>query len=134
MSNLADQQAALVAALVGAAEVPAGFDASLVVAARAALLRKRAGEVAAAWPLTAAAYGHQWTATFSAWAAGRPPAGALRDGWDFARSAATRPGLPDLAREELADREARFSYDGTSAPRPRTRWRGLLRALTARPH
>jgi hypothetical protein len=104
MSTLAARQAALVAALVAGDEVPEGIDPALVRATRAALLRKRAGEVAAAWPMLAAALGPRWTVEFGAWAAGRPPAGALRDGWDFARSLGTR--LPALAAEELAVREA----------------------------
>jgi hypothetical protein len=125
--TLADQQAAIVAALVAGAEVPPGFDTHRVLATSAALLRKRSGEVAAAWPLMAAAYGKSWTATFVAWAAPHPPAGSLRDGWDFARSAGE--ALPPLARQELAEHEARFSYDGTSAPRPRRF--GALRARRA---
>ena len=117
MSSLADRQAELIAALVADAEVPAGFDIFGVLSARAALLRKRSGEVASAWPLMSAAYGTAWCSTFSAWAAGRPPQGALRDGWDFARSAGA--DLPALARQELAEREGRYVYDGRSAPRPR---------------
>jgi hypothetical protein len=128
-STLADQQAAIVAALVGGAEVPPGFDPHRVRATSAALLRKRSGEVAAAWPLMAAAYGKSWTATFGAWAALHPPAGSLRDGWDFARWAGD--SLPPLARQELAEREARFSYDGASGPRPR-RFGGLRARWAAR--
>jgi hypothetical protein len=117
MTGLARRQADLVAALVAGAEVPAGFDAAAVLATRAALLRKRAGEVAAAWPLMSAAYGPAWRSTFGAWASGRPPRGALRDGWDFARAAG--PDLPALARQELAEREARYVYSGDAPPRPR---------------
>ena len=123
--TLAERQAALVAALVGGADVPVGFDPRLVLTTRSALLRKRAGEVASAWPLTAAAYGEGWTAAFAARAAARPPNGSLRDGWDFARSAGE--SLPPLAREELADREVHFTYDGQSHPRPKR-----LAALRAR--
>jgi len=123
MTGLAARQAALIASLVAGAEVPAGFDVFGVLSTRAALLRKRSGEVAAAWPLMSAAYGPAWRSTFSSWAAGRPPQGALRDGWDFARS--TGADLPALARQELAEREARYVYDGQSPPRPR-RLRRLL--------
>ena len=105
MTGLAERQAAVVAALVGGADVPAGFAVDRVRAASAALLRKRAGEVSAAWPLLAASYGTAWTSTFAAWAAGRPPAGALRDGWDFAHAAGD--SLPELARRELAERAER---------------------------
>jgi hypothetical protein len=117
MSDLARRQADLVAALVAGTDVPEGFATSGVLATRAALLRKRAGEVAAAWPLMSAAYGTAWRSTFSAWASGRPPRGALRDGWDFARAAGAN--LPALARQELAEREAHYAYDGTSIPRRR---------------
>jgi hypothetical protein len=124
--TLADRQAAVVAALVAGAPAPPGFDTHRVRATAAALLRKRTGEVAAAWPLLAAALGANWPASFVAWAAGRPPAGSLRDGWDFARSLDRSPaGLPPLAAQELSVREATWHYDGVSAPRRRRRpaWR-----------
>ncbi|MGI5244292.1 hypothetical protein [Dactylosporangium sp. CA-139066] len=122
MSDLAAQQEALVAALVAGADVPEGFNSAAVLATISALRRKRAGEVAHRWPFLAASYGDAWVPTFSAWAAGRPPNGSLRDGWDFARCAGDT--LPPLAREELADRERDFTYDGRSAPAPKRR--GLL--------
>jgi hypothetical protein len=117
MSDLAARQAALVSALVGGSAVPAGFDERRVAVARSALLRKRAGAVAAAWPLLAASYGAQWPTVFATWAASRPPNGSLRDGWDFARWAAG--SLPSLARDELSTREQQFTYDGHSPPRRR---------------
>jgi hypothetical protein len=117
MSDLAAQQAALVSALVAGSAVPAGFDECRVTATRNALLRKRAGEVASAWPLLAASYGAEWPTVFATWAASRPPMGSLRDGWDFARWAAD--SLPSLAREELSTRERQFTYDGHSPPRRR---------------
>ena len=122
--TLAERQAALVAALVSGGPVPAGFDERLVGIARAALLRKRAGEVARHWPMLAAAYGPAWPATFAAWAGGRPSNGSLRDGWDFARS---RPDLAGPARDELREREAMWAYDGRSAPRRRTRATAAVR-------
>jgi hypothetical protein len=114
--TLADRQAAVVAALVAGAPAPPGFDTHRVRATAAALLRKRTGEVAAAWPLLAAALGADWSASFGAWAAGRPPAGALRDGWDFARFL---DRLPALAAGELAAREVTWHYDGVGPPRRR---------------
>ncbi|GAA2582940.1 hypothetical protein GCM10010399_10840 [Dactylosporangium fulvum] len=123
--SLAEQQRALVAALVGGAEVPAGFDAAGVLATRTALRRKRAGEVARTWPLLAASYGDAWPATFARWAAGQPPNGSLCDGWDFARDAGD--SLPDLARRELAEREAAFDYDGVHAPVRRGRLAAWMR-------
>ena len=125
--KLSERQAALVAALVAGAEVPAGFDHAAVRATAVALRRKRAGEVARTWPLLAASYGGAWTATFAAWAAGRPPNGSLRDGWDFARAAGA--ALPPLAREELAARAAAFAYDGHTAPVRRNRLSTRLRRL-----
>ena len=117
--SLADRQAGLVAALTRGARVPEGFDARLVEVARVALLRKRAGEVAKQWPLLAASLRTNWLREFTAWAAARPTQGSLRDGWDLARELAARGGLPALAGEELATREATLRYDGRTAPRPR---------------
>jgi hypothetical protein len=124
--SLAERQTALVAALTTGAPVPAGFDARLVAVARAALLRKRAGEVARHWPLLAAGCGDGWAALFARWAATRPPAGALRDGWDLARELAAHGELGGPAAEELAAREVRWRYDGASQPRPR-RWAAIRR-------
>jgi hypothetical protein len=114
--TLAERQAELVAALTAGSPVPEGFDARGVEAARVALLRKRAGEVARQWPLLAAAIGAGWTRDFARWAARRPTQGSLRDGWDFARDLAARAALPATAGEELAAREATWRYDGTSVP------------------
>jgi len=119
VSSLAEQQAALVAALTSGAPVPPGFDTRLVEVARVALLRKRAGEVARQWPELAAAFGGRWLREWSAWAAERPTQGSLRDGWDLARDLAARGSLPREAAAELASREAAMRYDGRSAPRPR---------------
>lgn len=117
--GLAARQAALVAALVAAAPLPDGFDPARVGAARAALLRKRAGEVARHWPMLVAGLGQRWPAVFHSWAAGRPGRGALRDGWDLARTLHLRGQLPGLAAEEFTFREARFRYHGDDPPRPR---------------
>jgi hypothetical protein len=121
--SLSDDQEALVAALVAGAPLPPGFDPGRVAAARQALLRKRAGEVAAAWPALAAGLGPQWTVEFGGWARDRAPNGALRDGWDLARALSATGRLPEGARAELRSRERRWRYDGTGAPRPRWRWR-----------
>lgn len=114
--DLAARQAALVATLTAGAPVPPGFDPRLVGVARAALLRKRAGEVARAWPMLAAAHGERWPAVFAEWAARRPTNGALRDGWDLARATGE---LDPLAAAELAEREVRWRYDCVSPPRRR---------------
>ncbi|SCG45417.1 hypothetical protein [Micromonospora coxensis] len=117
--DLAARQAALVAALVAGAPTPPGFATAPVAAARAALLRKRAGDVARHWPLLAAGLGDTWWETFRAWAADRPTKGSLRDGWDLARDLRARDALPPLGAEELATREASTRYDGRGTPRPR---------------
>jgi hypothetical protein len=121
VSSLADRQAALVQALTAGREVPAGFDGARVEAARMALLRKRAGEVARQWPMLATGLGPRWMAEFTGWAAARPTQGSLRDGWDLARELLGRGELPALAAGELAEREAVWRYTGTAAP---TRRRG----------
>jgi hypothetical protein len=117
--GLATRQARLVEALTSGKPVPPGFDLVKVDAARVALLRKRAGEVAWHWPMLAAAFGDGWKREFGEWAAARPTQGSLRDGWDLARDLLARDALPATAGEELAEREARWIYDGYSAPRPR---------------
>ena len=117
--ELARTQASLVAALVAGAPTPPGFDEQLVRATAASLRVKRAGEVAHAWPALATSLGPQWMSTFASWAAGRPPAGSLRDGWELARSLDRQGTLADAARVELATREVRLRYADDGPPRPR---------------
>ncbi|OHX06719.1 hypothetical protein [Micromonospora sp. WMMB235] len=117
--DLAARQAELVAALVAGGPLPPGFAPAPVEAARRALLRKRAGDVARHWPLVAAGLGSAWPAAFTTWADGRPTNGSLRDGWDLARDLHDRDALPPLGAEELAVREAASRYDGRRPPRPR---------------
>jgi hypothetical protein len=119
--RLAARQTALAAALVAGAEIPDGFDERRVTIARSALLNKRAGEVAHTWPRLAAALGPRWRSEFREWAAGRPPRGSLRDGFDLARGLAVTGRLPREAAAELAGREGSWFYDGLRPPRPR-RW------------
>ena len=109
---LAARQAELVAALVAGGPVPSGFDPGRLAVARRALLRKRAGEAAALWPLLAASLGSAWPEVFTASVAGRAPAGALRDGWDLARELHRRGELGDAAAVELAEREVTLHRDG----------------------
>ncbi|TMQ86502.1 hypothetical protein ETD83_40225 [Actinomadura soli] len=115
--GLAAAQEALVRAMTAGGPMPEGFDAEAVRAAAHGILLKRAGEVARAWPALAASHSASWTKAFVAWAAERSTRGSFRDGWDFAR--AHRDGLDPGAARELALAEARWSYDGTSPPRPR---------------
>jgi hypothetical protein len=132
--TLAQRQAELVAALVAGAPVPPGFDGARLGVAQRALLRKRSGEVARAWPLLAAAAGDTWHRDFAAWAAGRVPQGSLRDGWDLARNWSAAGRLTRPAAAELAEREAGWRYDGRSAPRRRPAWSRLCRRVAARAH
>jgi hypothetical protein len=99
--------------------VPPGFDRSRIGATRRALLRKRAAAAAGRWPLLAEAHGRSWSAAFAAHHDGRPPAGALRDGWDLARALRARGGLRGGAAVELAEREVVLRYDGRREPRRR---------------
>lgn len=102
--SLADEQSALVAALVSGRPLPAGFDPERVRVARNALLRKRSGEVSAVWPVLAASLGPQWTVRFLEWARDRPPRGAYHDGLDFALALAASGQLPAAALVELQAR------------------------------
>jgi hypothetical protein len=77
--ELAARQAALVAALVAGAQVPAGLDAERVRIQAAALLRKRGRSVAGAEPELAAALGPDFSAAFAAYATGRPKEGCSAD-------------------------------------------------------
>lgn len=117
--DLAERQAELVAALVAGGPVPPGFNPDRVGAAATALLRKRAGEVARAWPLLAAGLGSGYVPRFVAWAGGRPSQGSFADGFAFARSLREAGTLPALAVPELAAREADWRFDGTTPPRRR---------------
>jgi hypothetical protein len=111
-ATLANRQAELVATLVAGGPEPSGFDPGRLAVARRALLRKRAGEAAALWPLLAASLGPAWPEAFIASVAGRAPAGALRDGWDLARELHRRGELGDAASVELAEREVTLHRDG----------------------
>jgi hypothetical protein len=110
--RLAAEQAALVRALVDGGPVPAGFDQERVRATAAALARKRAREVARAWPALAAELGDDFTARFLADAARRPPpakGGALADGLAFAGALARTRRLSGNARVEVMLAAARLS-------------------------
>jgi hypothetical protein len=117
VSSLERRQAELVAALVAGGPLPSGFDPADLGATRHALLHKRAGEVRWRWPELVGSYGGRWAHAFGGWAAGRPPQGGWRDGWDFARD--HRAELAGGAAVELAVAEARWRYDGRGAPTAR---------------
>ena len=109
--SLADQQAALVAALTAEGPVPAGFDPTRLRAAADALAFKRARSVANAWPSLRAMLGGDFRETFAAYAAVAPlPAhgGALADGRRFARFIARQLDLSDDARMQALAIDARY--------------------------
>lgn len=132
--TLAARQAELVTALVAAGPVPAGFDPDRLSAARRALLRKRAGEAAKAWPQLAASIGNEWPAVFARHRDGASPVGPLRDGWDVARTLRAERTLAPRATAELAARERALRYDGSGDPRPRrtARLRRIVAAIRTR--
>ena len=110
--GLAAEQAALVRALVDGGPVPGGFDPERVRATAAALARKRAREVARAWPGLAAELGADFTGRFLADAARRPPparGGAVADGLAFADALAREGSLPGSARVERMAARAQLS-------------------------
>ena len=102
--ELAARQAALVAALVAGAQVPAGLDAERVRIQAAALLRKRGRSAAHAQPELAAALGRQFSAAFAAYATDRPKQGCPAD--DAAGFARYLLGSPH-ARDPVVRRVAR---------------------------
>lgn len=119
-TTLAARQAALVAALVAGAPPPPGFAPEALAATRTALLRKRAGEVARCWPLLATGLHPRWLEVFQQWAAGRPPTGALRDGWELAHYLHGAGELPPLGADELACWQAGYhDPEPGRPPRPR---------------
>jgi hypothetical protein len=130
--NLAERQAALVAALVAGGTLPPGFDPARLAAARRALLRKRAADAARLWPLLAGSLGADWARVFAAHRDGHEPVGALRDGWDVAVALRECGELPASAAAELAVREATMRYDGRGAPRRRSLAGRAMAALRRR--
>ena len=70
--RLADQQAALLAALVAGGTLPGGFDPADAAATSEALVHKRAAAVAGAEPALARALGAEFSARFAQYAASHP--------------------------------------------------------------
>jgi Protein of unknown function (DUF692) len=131
-AGTAARQAELVAALVAGGPVPSGFDPDRLAVARRALLRKRAGEAAALWPLLAASLGSAWPEVFTASVAACAPAGALCDGWDLARELHRRGELGDAAAVELAECEVTLHRDGRQLPAGRRCASGVVVQLGGR--
>jgi hypothetical protein len=109
--TLADQQAALLAALAGNGPVPAGFDAARVRAAADALAFKRARAVAKMWPSLHAMLGDDFRERFAAYAGTTPlpvHGGPLADGRYFARFLANRVQLSDEAKLQVLSIDTRY--------------------------
>ncbi|MGC0366710.1 hypothetical protein ABH922_004694 [Rhodococcus sp. 27YEA15] len=83
MSTLGERQEALVRALVAGSEIPEGFDTDAVSAAAAALLRKRAAEVAHHLPGVRHHLGDRYLQLFTEWAHGRPKTSSRTDATAF---------------------------------------------------
>jgi hypothetical protein len=115
-AGLAARQHALLAALVGAAAPPEGFDPVRLAAAATVLLHKRARAAGNAWPALRAGYDVRWWDAFQAFATHRVPRGALLDGWDLARAV---PPPTAQAAIELARCEARWHYPARGPVRRR---------------
>lgn len=130
MTTLAEQQAALMAALVAQASPPPGFDADRVRAAAAALAFKRARAVLQAWPGLRRSLGETYRARFAAYAEAHPiPAvgGPLADGRAFVRDLASSVCLPDDVRVQALVLDTRFRRTPTGivrrrVPIPRLAW------------
>jgi hypothetical protein len=109
--RLAAAQAALVRALVAGGPTPAGFDPTRVAATATALRRKRARQVAKAFPALAQSLGDGFTTRFQAYAAANPPpsAGTLSDGLRFAKTLTRTGELVGEARVERLIAHARLA-------------------------
>ena len=90
-TRLAAEQTALLRALVGGDEPPAGFDNERVRLTARSLINKRLREVARAWPALSHCLGDQFNSRFTLFAGTHPPpaeGGPLADGRAFARTLA----------------------------------------------
>lgn len=136
--SLADQQAALVAALTGNGPIPPGFDAQRVQAAAGALAAKRARAVVQAWPGLRTLLGSGLRVRFDAYAARVPLpelGGPLADGRAFVRALRAQMALTDDVRlQALAvDQRWRVTRRGLvrrRVPRVGFAWLRTLRGVT----
>jgi hypothetical protein len=135
--TLAEQQAALLAALSGTAPAPAGFDPARVHAAASALALKRACAVAHAWPSVCRMLGAEYRAQFAAYAAHAPLprfGGPLADGRFFVQYLSTHIALSDATKLQALTVDARYRLSPIGlAPRRlpalRVGWLAQSRAL-----
>jgi hypothetical protein len=109
-ANLGQKQAALMAALVGAAPAPAGFESTRLQTAARSLASKRRRSVARAWPNLVAALGDRYFQLFDDFAAQTPlprHGGPLADGYAFAHRLRVQGELPEAGRLEIMGVELR---------------------------
>jgi hypothetical protein len=100
-ADLAARENELVQALHGG-PTPTGLDAAMIALARAGIVRKRARQVARAFPALARDLGRDYEDAFGEFASANPPqdGGALADGLAFGAIVARERGLTDTAKLE----------------------------------
>jgi hypothetical protein len=114
-AQLADQQAALVKAILAGDEPPPDFDAIRLGVAGASLAKKRARAATRAWPGLALDLGGRFRELFAAYAENATlprQGGPLADGRAFASWLADRAELPDAGRLQAMAIDLRY----TSSP------------------
>ena len=102
--TLADDQAALVRALVAGGPPPDGFDAERLATASRALLRKRAQDVGRRYPMLREGCGDRFLELFGEWARDRPKTSTDADARAFAaylEATGVRPTLRARWRRRL---------------------------------
>lgn len=121
-ARLAEQQAALVHALVGDGDALPGFDIKRIEATSAALLSKRRHELAHSWPALTSALGERFLSLFAEYAALTPMpkiGGPRADGRLFARFLAKKRLLPDAGRLEALRVDVHFQTTAAGLTRRR---------------
>jgi hypothetical protein len=109
--NLAVQQAALAAALVGNGSPPDGFDTQRIALASRMLVRKRAHAAVASWPAFAQLYGANIERDFAAYAQSHPLTPATTPKQDllaFAKHLEDEEKLPPAVLRLLCVAESRY--------------------------
>ncbi|MFM9960181.1 MAG: hypothetical protein ACKV2Q_03035 [Planctomycetaceae bacterium] len=111
-TRLADQQAALISALVSEGVAPDGFDAEHLQVATESLFRKRCRGVACTWPTLARALGDEFREQFAAYAEATPlpsHGGPLADGRGFAEWLRERGRFSEDAQLQTLAVDLRFA-------------------------
>jgi hypothetical protein len=109
--QLAQDQAALIAALAARREPPPGFDTARLQAAADSLASKRARAAARAWPGLAESFGARYQALFLDYSAQTTlprDGGPLADARAFVRYLQSRNELTDDVRQQILTVDLRF--------------------------